>query len=874
MPILNLPDTIEIPFETLTNEQRNTIHTVMTGNGLINPLKNKIIKCTNLCEIELEKINTMEIGDECPITEQNRVDIAYAINLIKFSLDVFEKHTDVISGSSVDHIDDFFQRLSTAGLYTNIMKTMTGLNTERFSFIFYSLMGAGDRCLDRILKDFSGECKEGTEPRCGTITNSSGIVGIVQQLCNNPANINPVLLCFGPELSGCLDDVIEQDNLNYCQAKNVIEKYSASTRITNDAVADPLMGHVVKSIFATPELKQALIDINEQEEEILQQTAQFFPDFPKVTRPVADPNGCRGECCDDEIPEEVSGTTQCMGSPFVVVGPPGPPGPPGNDGVMGPTGMPGAPGPDCSCFEEFETPTGACCIGCDCFILTEDQCTHYSGVYYGDETTCIEFENVCWADNCQCGSNLDCTPPQICCAGQCVNKCPHWQCGNGSGCPPCSPYPYPDCYEGCGNGPPCSGGLICCNGVCRQKCPNGGCPDCQGSCCDAGYSCCAGVKCCPDGGCCNGECCPPGSTCCDDGSCCYGSCCNGSCCGGDCCMQTNGNSVCCDDGEVCCAGQCVTSCSSAYPQSCWTTDCPTCCTTAECFSEGIPIGCCCPESGMHCCHGSAYGSACCGPNDECCSDSCGGALCGGCGDGGCPQWGDECTADQCGEHCEGYGYSCCGAGQHRCGVTDNGWIGACCDSNQTCCAGRDCSGIGFTCCNADEWCCDGQCIPFGAECECPCANINQPPNGMCCCTGDCYLYWIGYWLDLGCNTFCNFCDSCDFQIFVIFCICQIFLMFVILATFVIVMMIVIQVNLALVVVGVPPCVVVVKVGVVQNKNPCVVTVIVQQVVKKERFKAIVLHVVRVNLQMTTMVHMVTGTSVVVLTVAILGYTVL
>ncbi len=43
MPILSLPDTIEIPFETLTNEQRKTIHTVMSGNGLVNPLKDKII---------------------------------------------------------------------------------------------------------------------------------------------------------------------------------------------------------------------------------------------------------------------------------------------------------------------------------------------------------------------------------------------------------------------------------------------------------------------------------------------------------------------------------------------------------------------------------------------------------------------------------------------------------------------------------------------------------------------------------------------------------------------------------------------------------------------------------------------------------------
>ena len=719
MPILSLPDTIEIPFETLTNEQRKTIHTVMSGNGLVNPLKDKIIKCNAACDKEIEHLESLELGVDCNISEQNRTDIKYTLNLIKFSLDVFENHTDVISGSAPEFIDDFFQRLSTAGLYTNIMKTMTGLNIERFSFIFYSLMGAGDRCLDRLLKDFSGECKEGSQPRCGTITNSSGVVGIVQEICNNPTNVSPVILCFGPELKNCLDDVVEQDNLNYCQAKNVIDKYAASTRITNDAVADPLMGFIVKSIFATPELKQALIDIDEHKEEISQQTAQFFPDFPKVTRPSADPNGCRGECCGDEIVEDFRGSTQCIGSPFVVVGPPGEPGDPGIDGLIGPTGMPGAPGPNCSCFEEFETPTGACCRDCFCYNITEEQCSHYNGEYYGDETTCTEFTNVCWASNCQCGSNNDCVAPKICCAGQCVDMCPNDHCGNGSGCPPCNP--FPDC-EGCGGGPPCGNGLICCDGLCIEACGNGGCPDCQGSCCSEGYFCCGGTHCCPDGGCCNGECCPAGGQCCDNSFCCFGECCNGECCSGDCC-----NGVCCSLGEVCCNNECIIPCYlSRTDGGCTDTKCPTCC-DGECGNDTMGGGCCCVESGEHCCGNSD----CCQANEDCCNDSCGNGMCGSCGDGDCPQWGDECQGTGC-ETCSGL--SCCNASQTRCGNID-GWIGDCCNDDQTCCTGSGCNGPFASCCDEDQWCCNGQCISDTSTCDCPCAPVNATPLGICCCTG-------------------------------------------------------------------------------------------------------------------------------------------
>jgi hypothetical protein len=52
---------------------------------------------------------------------------------------------------------------------------------------------------------------------------------------------------------------------------------------------------------------------------------------------------------------------------------------------------------DCCC-----TPTGACCVGADCTIETEDDCTGMGGVYQGDDTTCDP--NPCETPpSCSCG---------------------------------------------------------------------------------------------------------------------------------------------------------------------------------------------------------------------------------------------------------------------------------------------------------------------------------------------------------------------------------------------------------------------------------------------------------------------------------------
>ena len=128
MPILNLPDTIEIPFETLTNEQRKAIHTVMTGKGLRNPLLDKINQCRDAINVEKGIIQGFSLDlpldpdggpcQTCPISScpgllvQQRAEIQYQLELLLYWLDVLELHTDKVSGANVAYIDTFFQRLS------------------------------------------------------------------------------------------------------------------------------------------------------------------------------------------------------------------------------------------------------------------------------------------------------------------------------------------------------------------------------------------------------------------------------------------------------------------------------------------------------------------------------------------------------------------------------------------------------------------------------------------------------------------------------------------------------------------------------------------------------------------------------------------
>lgn len=802
MPILNLPDTIEIPFDSLTNEQRSAIHTVMTGKGLINPLTDKILKCKSAVRKELEIFRGFALatppeggGDcpTCPLTEcpqliqQQRVELAYQLELLIYWLDVLEGHTDKLSGSKVEFIDTFFQRLSTAGSYTSALKSITGDNKEKFSFIFKSLMGDGDICLDRILNDFWGNCSEGTI--CGNIASTSGVVGMAEWLCKG-THAQEVITCFLPSLINCIKTLIEKDDLNYCQARKVIERYAASQRLTSDALNDPIIGTIIKKIFATPALTDALRELENAElsEDFLETTQRFFPEFT-----------------DD------SDDTNCVGSPLVVVGEPGIQGETGTDGCRGPQGPPGPPGTDGSCdFTGGITldcppcgdPIGACCITGFCLEVTNNQCAFYNGNYYGDDTDCSIAGN-CIPENC--GGNQDCTPPQICCGAQCVDACSNSECAGG-GCPPCAPFPFP-CCDGCGGGPCCEEPNICCNGSCVGGCPGGGCPDCQGSCCPPGTSCCGSDGCCPEGGCCNGECCGDGKICCDNG--CKpsgngeGCCGNGSpcqpgfkCCGdpGSCCPNPNGEECCngecpCGGDLTCCPDGCTpphTNCPEADP--CQPE--PLCCGDQQLCDDGIH---CCDEDEFCCAYAADYccddGQNCttcgCCDSDQCCDDLYGICVL-ECPDGGCDCGTDCCDTytnlcdDECKEQCNTVGEPfCCGINEvvingvctQNCIAVNGGcftdtwscytmpgtgpcYLGCPCSSGETCCGNNPATAM---CCDNETMeCCSGQCVDkcikldptmecddvdnvpqlvdgCGAACE-PDGGFDEFRPGHACCT--------------------------------------------------------------------------------------------------------------------------------------------
>ena len=768
MPILNLPKTVQIPFETLTNEQRNAIHTVMTGKGLQNPLREKIQLCRDAINKEIALFQGADLGEpgggECPscgntdcpsVTPQNGIDIIYQLRLLIFWLDALEVHTDKLSGSKVDYIDAFFQRLSAAGSYSSALKSITGKNQEKFSKVFHSITGAGDICLDRILNPCTGPCTDGYRT-CGIFAVNSGLVGLYGCTCTTPV-AHELITCHLPSFIDCIKKLIEEDDKNYCQAKKIVEKYSASSRLAQDAIADPLISEIIKSIFATPELKQALLDVQKSEasEEAIQTTSQFFPEF----------DGSDGA------------VTDCEGSPLVVVGPPGVPGEDGKDGCRGPTGMPGAPGVDGFC-QGGNNPCGgiqgACCINGFCLELTSQQCQVYNGNFYGEQSTCEADAQNCVPDSC--GSTDECPEGQVCCGSECVDACPNGTMNGGScgNCPPC--FNCDNCTNGCGGVCECPAGTLCCNDTCMPACPTDPptCPTCQGGCCPQGYDCCGGDGCCPQGQCCNGECCGSGSSCCG-GECCSGDCCGGSvccsgetpnCCGDSCCANDCCGGECCNDDAPCCTPD---GCGSYCPG---TSVCP----NDEQCNDGCPCDegdCCegetecCANDGIEgCCEGSGCTDLCedgsC-PDDTLCNNGCGcppndtdGEEGSCCGDGCC--YNQKCCEDSycCGlEQCCNGNNDCCDAGLQCCGD------GVCCPEG-TCCPGAgdggicqpECPGTGGCacgdgpCCTSGEECCNGNCCSFtqccgadGVTCIDRCPPVDGEEQGACPgpspCNGGC-----------------------------------------------------------------------------------------------------------------------------------------
>jgi len=70
MPEFSFPETIDIPFDTLTAQQRLSIKLLMEGAGLQNPQKEKIDKTKELVDEEKTLVEDIE-----ELTEQQKSDI-------------------------------------------------------------------------------------------------------------------------------------------------------------------------------------------------------------------------------------------------------------------------------------------------------------------------------------------------------------------------------------------------------------------------------------------------------------------------------------------------------------------------------------------------------------------------------------------------------------------------------------------------------------------------------------------------------------------------------------------------------------------------------------------------------------------------------
>ena len=571
MPKIELPDTIKIPFESLSNEQRLGVKLLMEGRALQNPLAQRIKESKEKCEKEIS-IMEAESATSLGITDNERNDVLYLLGTLNILLDNFTSHSDNLSGSSSSGIiTDFYERISVARTYTNIMKSITGSDQERYSFIFNSIMGAGELCLDRVVKTLT--CDETqVETICGDITAGSGISGLTQEIKNRPSIISSVLNCFLPSIIECIEELITKDELNYCEAKKVIEGYSAGTRIVEDINSNPFYSEMVQQIFASDSLKESIRILAKQQEasdEATRKTSEFFKDFPKIVFPQSVESNCSdGECCEPEL--EMKSVYNCTQPDVPTKVFDGFIGPPGMGGANGPMGFIGPIGPDGNCECDPPDPMGACCVNdASCLLSTELQCLQWNGNYRGDNSTCeFAFCGVCEEDvHCDCGP---CTEN----SERCVN-------GN--------------CIDSNGN-TVCQ---ICCNGECTCPCDDGICPPCP-TCPSGTYQC-------------QGECCPQGYCCVD---CVEGECnsdfggggsaeCPGSapyCCGNNCsfvpCFTECGGGIDCPDGQCCCYGVCTENCPCTEPPISCTdgNDCP----EGQCCCAGWCGGCPCTEPPEEC----------------------------------------------------------------------------------------------------------------------------------------------------------------------------------------------------------------------------------------------------------------------------------
>jgi len=678
-----------------------------------------------------EHDNIPTISEIFPLTKNQADEVISLLETLVMTLNMLKFHTDVISGKNAETMDDFFDRLTIAGAYSSIMKTITDIDQESYSFVFGSLMGIGDFRLNKIINKTA--CVPCDSCDSTSISEGSGIIGLALELWNNPTVFDSVVSPFLPKIIEDVRSLIDKDEENYCKAKKVVHNYTLGQNILKETENDPIFKELVSEIFSTSEFKQKLIDIQNG---VTRSTDVFFPEFKHIERkstatmeellvsPYPEPGSpCDCYDCENDAIElrryqnkvfssfEKSDNISCDAGLSETTFLPGPVGYPGNEGSIGNFGVPGPAG-YCDYEQCDQAPLilGACCLpstSCEsmaidaCIETTHDQCLFYGGEYKGDNATC---------DITHCGActeNIHCVlRGEICCDGI------------------CKPPPCPECDTSSD----CVGTDLCCvNGIC-EYCPPPLCvPPCppETECCDDG-------SCCPQ--CCGNTCCPSDAECCGDMCCTAGS----QCCGGGCCPDTQDccGDICCEDMYYCCSGEC------------------------------------CPDH-FYCC-----GDDCCPPEEaaesECCGDRCPCNLetsSGCCDDRSCCSLAEFCCEPESGlirAEC--------------CNENDNCWPSCgCCPDNWICCAdvntpGPCCGTVdeaeccNFQCCPFDtafcfsydgppgpypnEKCCpkndDGTMPPLSPPCGddvCPCPKIYNPCTGeeqqTSCCGGKCSLYCCG-----------------------------------------------------------------------------------------------------------------------------------
>ena len=229
---------ITIPEDNISNFQREAAYLLVTGKGLKNPLANKIERARGCVQRQIDEfqliIDTIESGfqsaegcyqcGDFPL--QCAIEVKANLEELMFEIDLLEIHTNRVSGADQNRVDEFLSRLTLAGQYTRALKTLTGENKERYTHVFNSLIN-GDYCMEKICKETT--CVPGNA-LCDEFNEQSGIGGLSVRLKQNPAGCNCAINLLIPGLIECVSGLIQDDELNYCEALRVVRKYSGGTQ--------------------------------------------------------------------------------------------------------------------------------------------------------------------------------------------------------------------------------------------------------------------------------------------------------------------------------------------------------------------------------------------------------------------------------------------------------------------------------------------------------------------------------------------------------------------------------------------------------------------------------------------------------------------